>query len=179
MVEASRSKGWSKQAALLALFGALLLGIDALSKWFIHTYMPLMVQSTPVYPYGGISIAPSFLGIEISLVHATNKGAVSGILADYQMPLLLLRCALILGLIVYMVVKRPPRPMRIPLMMVLAGAIGNVIDVVLYGHVVDMVFFRFWGWPYPIFNFADSLICIGVVWLIILSMKPTRREPAA
>jgi len=174
MVAIAGQRQGVKTAGMLALFGALLLLVDLLSKWAIHTYVPLLVESMPLFPYGGIAILPDLFGVEIALVHATNKGAVSGLFSDYQMPLLLLRCALIVGLLVYLAIKRPPRQMRVPLVMIVAGAVGNVIDVFFYGHVVDMMLFRFWGWTYPIFNIADSLICIGVVWLLILSFGQKR-----
>lgn len=179
MVATPVEKSSSKQAALLALFGCLMLAIDQLSKWLIHTYLPLMMGSAPVYPYGGIAVLPNLFGVELAFVHATNKGAVSGLFSDYQIPLLILRSALILGLFVYLIIKRPPRSMQLPLVMILAGAVGNVIDVLFYGHVVDMVLVRLWGWTYPIFNFADSLICIGVIWLLLLSVgSKSKKAPS-
>lgn len=176
MVAAPIEKSSSKQAALLALFGCLMLAIDQLSKWLVHIYLPLIAGATPVYPYGGIAILPNLFGVEVALVHATNKGAVSGLFSDYQIPLLILRSTLIVGLFIYLVIKRPPPNMQLPLVMILAGAVGNVVDVLFYGHVVDMVMVRLWGWTYPIFNFADSLICIGVVWLLLLSVSSKSKK---
>ena len=48
--------------------------------------------------------------------------------------------------------------------LILAGAISNVIDTFVYGHVVDMIHFTFWGYDYAVFNLADSAVCLGVFW---------------
>lgn len=113
---------------------------------------------------------PDTFGVEVSFVHATNKGAISGLFSEYQIPLLIVRIGLILALLIYIFFIRPPKQMQIPLILIVAGAIGNVIDIFMYGHVIDMIHFRFWGWHYPIFNLADSMILIGVLWLFILSL---------
>lgn len=55
--------------------------------------------------------------------------------------------------------------------MIIGGALGNVIDRLLYGHVVDFLLFYWQNWFYPAFNIADSFICIGVVLLIIGGLK--------
>lgn len=52
------------------------------------------------------------------------------------------------------------------LSLVLGGAIGNVIDRVLYGHVIDFLDVHVGGWHWPAFNIADSAICIGAVLFI-------------
>lgn len=170
---------WAKRVALLALLSVMLIGVDMISKWATHTYITPVTQVFPAYPYGGIGILPDRWGIEISLVHATNKGAISGLFSEYQVPLLMVRILLIIGLLVYIFYLRPPRGMQLPLVLIVAGAIGNVVDIFLYGHVVDMIHFRLWGWHYPIFNLADSMILIGVVWLLVLSMVKKKRESHA
>ena len=50
---------------------------------------------------------------------------------------------------------------------ILGGAIGNVIDRSLYGHVVDFLDFHYAGWHFPAFNVADSAITVGAVCLIL------------
>ena len=60
--------------------------------------------------------------------------------------------------------------------MVAAGALGNVLDIFLYGHVVDMFYFVFWGWSYPVFNLADASIFIGIATLAIVSLFFQKRK---
>ena len=58
---------------------------------------------------------------------------------------------------------------------ILGGAIGNVIDRVLYGHVIDFLDFHWRGWHFPAFNIADSAISIGAVCLILDELLRVRR----
>jgi len=56
---------------------------------------------------------------------------------------------------------------QVPLTMIIAGAVGNVVDSFVYGHVIDMVHFVFWGYSFPVFNVADSCIFLGVVSMMV------------
>lgn len=57
----------------------------------------------------------------------------------------------------------------------LGGAVGNVIDRVLYGYVVDFLDFHFSGWHFPAFNVADSAITVGAACLILDELLRVRR----
>jgi signal peptidase II len=61
------------------------------------------------------------------------------------------------------------------LALILGGAIGNVIDRVLYGHVIDFLDFYIRGWHWPAFNVADSAICIGAVLFVIDELRRVNR----
>ena len=65
------------------------------------------------------------------------------------------------------------------LALVLGGAIGNVIDRLIYGYVVDFVFFYYGEWSWPAFNVADSAITVGVILLLIDNLFLERRRIAA
>lgn len=58
---------------------------------------------------------------------------------------------------------------------ILGGAIGNVIDRVLYGYVVDFLDFHWAGWHFPAFNIADSAITLGAAGLILDELRRVRR----
>ncbi|MDD3936318.1 signal peptidase II [Rhodoferax sp.] len=58
---------------------------------------------------------------------------------------------------------------------ILGGAVGNVIDRVLYGHVVDFLDFHWRGWHFPAFNVADSAITVGAACLILDELLRVRR----
>ena len=64
----------------------------------------------------------------------------------------------------------------IALSLVLGGAIGNVIDRVLFGHVIDFLHVYYQQWSWPIFNIADSAISIGVAILLIDSLRDSRKK---
>lgn len=146
---------------MLFLLGLFILVADQISKYLTVQYLPMMSSQT--YPFGGIPVFQDFLGIQFSLNYATNKGAAWGVLADYSTLLLIGRLVLIAILSLYL--TRMPRgsKLKIPLVLIIAGALSNVIDAFTYGHVVDMFHFILWGYDYPIFNIADSAICIGIV----------------
>ncbi len=154
------------QAILISL--AILL-VDQLSKFLVYRFIPLMDSVAYWYPYGGIGIFKNLGGIEFSINHMTNKGAAWGMFGNYQLPLVILRMGLIAGLCIYLFCFNRDSSWCIPLILVIPGAVGNVFDFFLYGHVVDMLHFVFWGYDFPIFNVADSAISIGIGLLFVIS----------
>jgi len=149
-------------ALLLPLLLSLtVLSADFISKFWIQSQLPLYFQ-IPVSSWGGIAF---------SITHATNRGAAWGMLAQYHTYLLAFRIACVAGLLGFLLFYNKNPSWRWPLSLIVAGAIGNIIDFFAYGHVVDLFQFVFWGYQYPIFNVADSAIFIGVAWLFLLSWK--------
>ena len=141
---------------------ALVLSLDAGTKYLAYLYLP-HYESFSSYPYGGIGIFQDFLGVQFSLNYATNTGAAWGLFSNYSLPLLYLRMGLIVWLGAYFYRLPAKSPFRLPLSLIIAGAVGNVIDIFLYGHVIDMFHWILWGYDYPVFYIADSAVCIGVV----------------
>lgn len=145
--------------------------IDFISKAIVSQNIPHMGYSYPQYPFGGIAVFQNLFGIDFSINHYTNKGAAWGAFADFQLYLLVLRIVLIIGMCLYIAFYNKRPAWDIPLVMIIAGATGNVLDYFLYGHVIDMFHFVFWGHEYPVFNVADTSIFIGIVWLLISSWR--------
>lgn len=143
--------------------------VDIVSKFLTNAHLPLMGSAFPSYPYGGIPIFSNFLGIEFSISHLTNRGAAWGVLGEYQDLLLIARIILIAGMLAYLFFINKDLSLRFPLALVITGAIGNVIDYFIYGHVVDMLHFVLWGFDFPVFNVADCAVTIGICWLVIAS----------
>lgn len=83
--------------------------------------------------------------------------------------------------IVYLLRRHPGQTLFcLALSLVLAGALGNVIDRILFGAVVDFLDFHAYGWHWPAFNVADSAITCGAVLLIwdgFRPQKPAESEP--
>lgn len=155
----------NKISFMALMLGIFVLGADFLTKYLTQQNIPLGYRSA--YPYGGIGIFKDFFGIEFSIVHAINKGAAWGMFADFQSYLIGFRILLILGLIIYLLFYNRNKNVIIPLALIVFGACGNILDYFFYGHVVDMFHFVFWGYSFPVFNVADSAICIGIFWLLI------------
>lgn len=151
------------------LLAMVILMIDQLTKWWVAHHLPLMTQVFYLYPYGGIGVFKDFFGIEFSITHMTNTGAAWGFLGQYQLPLLIVRIGLITGIAAYLFFFNRYASWKFPLALILAGALGNVIDFFLYGHVIDMLHFVLWGYDFAVFNIADSAISLGIFFLVLLS----------
>jgi signal peptidase II len=66
--------------------------------------------------------------------------------------------------------------LRIALALILGGAIGNLIDRIIYHHVIDFIDLYIHSWHWPVFNFADTAICIGAVMLFIETSKSPNKQ---
>ena len=123
----------------------------------------------------------------LSLSHVRNHGAAFGLLSDWNIPyqsLLLSTLSLLaLGAIAAYFLRLPTSAWlpRLSLSLVLGGAIGNVIDRLRLGYVVDFVHVYWREYQWPDFNVADSAITIGVALLVIdiLSSPEAEPQPAA
>jgi signal peptidase II len=170
-----------KRFLLFLSIGLALLGFDILLKAYIHRELPLLSSSYMTYPYGGIAVFKGWHGINFSIVHVANKGAAWGLFASLQDYLLYCRIAIIGGLISYICFATASLYRKSCLLLISMGAIGNVLDYFIYGHVVDMFYFTFGSYSYPVFNLADSFICTGVALLGLKSLfdKKKKHERAA
>jgi signal peptidase II len=113
------------------------------------------------------------------LVLVYNKGAAFSFLAGadgWQTPLLVAIALGAIAIVGWMLWRNPSRRLLdVGLSLILGGAIGNLIDRIAYGKVVDFLLFHVYGWSYPAFNVADSAITVGAAILIIesfLKQKP-------
>lgn len=157
-------------ARLLVFIGLSLLLLDIITKYLVYHHLPVSNRFSLWYPYGGIGIFKNFLGIEFSINHTINYGAAWGMFAEVKDFLLVLRIIMIAGLLGYLFFYNKNKSWQFPLVLISMGALGNVIDTFVYGHVVDMFHFILWGYDFPVFNVADSCITIGVAWLFISSL---------
>ncbi len=140
------------------------LSLDILTKIGAILWIPPMTKG--FYPFGGIGIFQRFFGISFSLNYVENTGAAYGMFPGHPGILFAIRAIIIATLAIYLGANWKKRG-TFPLWLVLTGAIGNAIDFLMYGHVVDFIHFNFWGYSFPVFNFADSYITIGVVFLLL------------
>jgi signal peptidase II len=137
----------------------------------------LVVRSIALHDY-----VPLVDGL-LSLSHVRNHGAAFGLLSDWNLPYQSLLLALLsvaaLGAIAAYFVRLPQaaRLPRLALSLVLGGAIGNVIDRLRLGYVVDFVHVYWRDFQWPDFNAADSAITIGVALLVIDILGSPEAEP--
>ncbi len=124
--------------------------------------------------------ANMFIGESIPLIqnvfHITyvlNDGAAFSMLQGKTLFLIIITIAIILSALVYLFIKKPKdKLLLLSITLILSGAIGNLIDRVTMGHVVDFLDFRLIN--FAVFNVADCYVTIGAILLCIYELKITR-----
>jgi signal peptidase II len=155
----------AKYLILLALT-PLILVIDQLTKLYIDRSMALY-QSIPVID-----------GL-FSITYLRNKGAAFSFLANasWRLPFFMLvsLIAVVAILVAFAKLRDDQRLAALSLTMILSGAVGNLIDRIRLGEVIDFldVYWRNHHWP--AFNVADSAICVGVALLALDMFREERR----
>lgn len=129
-------------------------------------------------PEGDAASIPLWPGV-FHLTHVHNRGAAFSML-EGRLAVILIAGLLIAGAIVATERRakgRLPRFQGIALALPLGGALGNLVDRVRFGYVVDFLDFRLIH--FPVFNVADSAITIGIGLLLLRSLLADRAEPDA
>ncbi|MCX8566387.1 MAG: signal peptidase II [Glomeribacter sp. 1016415] len=128
-----------------------------------------------LYTYGDSHPITSFF----NLVLVYNKGAAFSFLAHaggwqrWALSALGIAAALFIS---YLLKRHGSQKLFCSaLSLILGGALGNVIDRLLYGHVIDFLDFHLRGWHWPAFNVADSAITCGAILLVIDELRRVRR----
>jgi signal peptidase II len=155
------------------LIALLVIALDRLTKWTIAHKLPL---------HDGIQVIPGFFRI----IHAENPGAAFGIFADSPAPWkvgLLILFSVVALLIVSALLWKSSHGLTttgVGLALILGGAIGNLWDRLVSGHVVDFLLFYIGRYQWPAFNVADSAIVVGAGLLVfeILFTKSPSQKPA-
>ena len=151
-----KQSGWQTIIPLISVAIPMLI-LDWSSKWLVETYI---TQITEVIP-----IIPGFFNLR----HDRNTGAAFGVLAGHRILLILITIAALVFIFAYYLRFRDSRWMQISLGFLLGGAIGNFIDRIRLGEVVDFLQFGIAskGLFWPTFNIADVSVCIGAGMLIV------------
>ena len=132
--------------------------LDQWTKWLVDQKMAL---------HESIPLIDNFL----ALTYVRNKGAAFGIFADsdFRIPFFVsVSLAAIFGIAwFYRKIAEDQRLLQWALALVFSGAIGNLVDRILYGEVIDFVDAHWYQHHWPAFNVADSCISIGVALLFV------------
>jgi signal peptidase II len=147
------SRAWRWFALSAAIVAA-----DQLTKWLVLGFFENR--------YPRVELTGFF-----NLVLVFNKGAAFSLFAQaagWQTPLLAAFALAAAVIVSVLIVRNPGRGLLcLGLALILGGALGNQIDRVRFGHVVDFLDFHALGWHWPAFNVADSAISVGAVILIL------------
>lgn len=150
--------------------GLALLFLDFASKAYVNALFPFAANNE-AFLFREIPVFSGFLGgIDFSISLAYNPGVAWGLFAHIPMLILFLRVAVIIGLFCYLFFFRETSKGNFAFVLIIAGALGNIVDCLIYGTVIDFLRFDFWGYTFPIFNFADSFISIGVTLFFISNL---------
>ena len=120
----------------------------------------------------GINDTISIINNFFSITYVTNIGAAWSILSGGRI-LLILLAILAINLIYFMFIykKEVNKKNQIFYGLLLGGIIGNLVDRIVFGYVIDYLDFNIFGYNFPIFNLADILITLSVVFIIFLSKR--------
>ncbi len=146
----------NKRIAIALIISSVLIVVDQLIKIIVRKYNPDFV------------LIRNFL----DLTFVKNTGAGFGLLRDF-LPFLrflnIIAIVFIVGLLIY---TKKSLLADISLALIFGGAVGNLLDRVIFGFVTDFISFSFW----PVFNIADSAVTIGVIMLAYCLISETAFE---
>ena len=151
---------------LIVFLAALLVLLDQGSKWLV---------AASLEPQESITVIGFF-----NLVHVYNYGAAFGFLNDPDTTWqrwLFMGATLFAALAVFLVAKHAhegEKALFVALGCILGGALGNAIDRVRIGAVLDFLDLHHAGWHWPAFNVADMAICGGAALMALYVLKPRR-----
>ena len=135
-----------------------LLGIDLLLKYLVSTYLTT------------VNIIDNFF----SLTYVLNDGAAFSLFASRTYLLILIALICLFFIIYELKNNLDDRVLSIGYSLVLAGLLGNFLDRLMDGYIIDYLSFKIFTYNFPIFNFADILIVVGIIIVIIKEILKER-----
>ena len=167
------------RAAMLGIAAATVLA-DQLSKWWAFAWLVAADQPraglfwrAAAWDEAGLRAADPMVLFRhfFELRYQTNTGAAFSMFEGQTVWLAIFSAFISLGLLVWGW-RLPPREwgLRLPFGLILGGALGNLIDRVRLGQVVDFILAHWYDHYWPTFNLADSAVCVGMAWLLLASL---------
>lgn len=138
----------------------IILLVDVLSKRLVY-------ECFAIRGFDRIPVFQDVFGVDGYITYLENRGGAWGVFSDYHQYLLMFRICVITILFLYLLFAQTHILRNVSLTLIVSGAIGNVLDSAIYGHVVDMLQLVLWGYHFPVFNFADISIFFGSIGLFI------------
>lgn len=130
----------------------MVIALDRYTKYLARTYLPLRQSWNPI----------PWLKPIVTLTYIRNTGAAFGLFPNMSIVFVLIAIAVVVAIVIYYrQLATSSWVLRVALGLQLGGAVGNMIDRIIYGYVTDFVDFRVW----PVFNVADASIVAGTILL--------------
>lgn len=106
----------------------------------------------------------------------TNEGAAFSMFTGYTIALIIITIFVLIYIHKYIIKDIKTKLGYFSLSILIGGILGNLFDRIVYGKVIDFLSFNIFGYNFPIFNIADTFICIGVFLLIIEYIRSDKNE---
>jgi signal peptidase II len=165
-----RGMMWARKYIFLGLIGGGVVLLDQWTKIWIDANMRLF-ETRRVIP-----------GL-FDLHYVRNPGAAFGFLsgshADFRIPFFVGISVLAIGIILFLFskIEGSERLVPVALSLILGGALGNLIDRIRLGEVIDFLLLHYKRFQWPAFNVADTTITVGVFLLLFRMVLMERRQP--
>lgn len=150
-----RSRAYFSQVVPAVSFVVVALVLDQIIKYWVEVSLPLH-EAVPIMPMLALYRTHN-LGVAFSMLSGMDGWFIVG-----------LRLAIV-GFVIWMWRRSGHEHhfAHLGFAMIIAGALGNIVDRFVYGHVVDYILFYTQTWSFAVFNLADSLITMGAVFVVI------------
>ena len=143
----------------LTIYSIVLFVIDLVTKILITNFMRVGDQ---------IKIIPNFF----SIMYVRNTGAAFSILEDSRIFFIVITFIALIVIYLFLLKDKVLNKYQIFLYsMLIGGIVGNLVDRIIYGYVIDYLSFNIFGYSFPVFNIADSFIVISVILLVLNEMR--------
>ena len=114
--------------------------------------------------YDSVSIIPNFF----SITYVRNIGAAFSIMENSRILFIIIGFISLILIYKYLIMNKViNKYLMISYSMLIGGIIGNMIDRIIYGYVIDYLSFNFFGYNFPIFNLADTFIVVSIIMLLL------------
>lgn len=151
-----------RKIVLVALFTIV---FDQIIKYVFSTFIT------------GFTVIPGFL----SFIYAKNTGVAFSMLSNQRVIIIIISIILLTALYMflkkdYLSLKKDDTLTDVTYGLLFGGILGNLIDRIFRGYVVDYVSLNIFGYDFPIFNLADVAITIGVILLFIITIRNDKKK---
>ena len=114
----------------------------------------------------------------LDITHIHNFGVSFGLFAGIISPLILvLISSLVVIFLFYLMIISKDSLEKMGLVVIIAGAMGNIIDRLFNGYVIDFIYFHYKDFYWPAFNFADIYITIGIIMILLSIINKIKYQP--
>lgn len=140
------------------------LALDQFIKWAVEAYLPLQ-EEVPLIPF-------------LALYRTYNLGVAFSMLDHLSGWFIVGMRLIIVGFVLWLWRRTPPAQQlaHLGFALVVAGALGNIIDRFVYGHVIDYVLFHTPSWSFAVFNLADACITVGAGFILLNEFLGTKKQ---